>query len=132
MRYVRILCMCVIQLLLSAAAFAQTQVTGHVADVRGDDIIGANVTVKGTSNGTITDIDGNFTINVDSKNAALAISFIGYKTKEVKVDGKTHLQIVLEEDTDCLLYTSVSSDKNRLLLHILLLYLGENLWLSAE
>ena len=59
--------MCVIQLLLSAAAFAQTQVTGHVADVRGDDIIGANVTVKGPSNGTITDIDGNFTINVDSK-----------------------------------------------------------------
>ena len=94
--------MCVIQLLLSAAAFAQTQVTGHVADVRGDDIIGANVTVKGTSNGTITDIDGNFTINVDSKNAALAISFIGYKTKEVKVDGKTHLQIVLEEDTETL------------------------------
>lgn len=57
--------MCVVQLLLSAAAFAQTQVTGHVADVRGEDIIGANVTVKGTSNGTITDIDGNFTINVE-------------------------------------------------------------------
>ena len=94
--------MCVVQLLLSAAAFAQTQVTGHVADVRGEDIIGANVTVKGTSNGTITDIDGNFTINVDDKNATLAISFIGYKTKEVKIDGKTHLQIVLEEDTETL------------------------------
>ena len=59
MRYLRILCICIIQLFLSAVAFAQTQVTGHVADVRGEDIIGANVTVKGTSNGTITDIDGN-------------------------------------------------------------------------
>ena len=67
MRYLRILCICIIQLFLSAVAFAQTQVTGHVADVRGEDIIGANVTVKGTSNGTITDIDGNFTINVDDK-----------------------------------------------------------------
>ena len=88
MRYLRILCICIIQLFLSAVAFAQTQVTGHVADVRGEDIIGANVTVKGTSNGTITDIDGNFTINVDDKNGTLAVSFIGYKTK------------------DCLLYTS--------------------------
>ena len=73
--------MCVVQLLLSAAAFAQTQVTGHVADVRGEDIIGANVTVKGTSNGTITDIDGNFTINVDDKNATLAISFKSFLKK---------------------------------------------------
>ena len=94
--------MCVVQLLLSAAAFAQTQVTGHVADVRGEDIIGANVTVKGTSNGTITDIDGNFTINVDDKNATLAISFIGYKTKEMKIGEKAHLQIVLEEDMETL------------------------------
>ena len=47
MRYLRILCICIIQLFLSAVAFAQTQVTGHVADVRGEDIIGANVTVKG-------------------------------------------------------------------------------------
>lgn len=46
MRYLRILCICIIQLFLSAVAFAQTQVTGHVADVRGEDIIGANVTVK--------------------------------------------------------------------------------------
>ena len=100
MRYLRILCICIIQLFLSAVAFAQTQVTGHVADVRGEDIIGANVTVKGTSNGTITDIDGNFTINVDDKNGTLAVSFIGYKTKEVKIGEKARLQIVLEEDTD--------------------------------
>ena len=102
MRYLRILCICVIQLFLSAVAFAQTQVTGHVADVRGEDIIGANVTVKGTSNGTITDIDGNFTINVDDKNGTLAVSFIGYKTKEVKIGEKARLQIVLEEDTETL------------------------------
>ena len=102
MRYLRILCICIIQLFLSAVAFAQTQVTGHVADVRGEDIIGANVTVKGTSNGTITDIDGNFTINVDDKNGTLAVSFIGYKTKEVKIGEKARLQIVLEEDTETL------------------------------
>ena len=51
-------------LLMSVVAFAQNQVTGHVADAIGEPIIGANVTVKGTTVGTITDIDGNFTLEV--------------------------------------------------------------------
>ena len=77
MRYLRILCICIIQLFLSAVAFAQTQVTGHVADVRGEDIIGANVTVKGTSNGTITDIDGNLQTKEMVRMGQWAVSFLG-------------------------------------------------------
>ena len=98
MRYLRILCICIIQLFLSAVAFAQTQVTGHVADVRGEDIIGANVTVKGTSNGTITDIDGNFNLaNVPSSAKTLQISYIGMQTQEVVI--KPTLKVLLKSDS---------------------------------
>ena len=97
MRYLRILCICIIQLFLSAVAFAQTQVTGHVADVRGEDIIGANVTVKGTSNGTITDIDGNFNLaNVPSSAKTLQISYIGMQTQEVAI--RPTVKVVLKSD----------------------------------
>ena len=64
MRHLKFLCTCVILLLTSVAVFAQTQITGHVADMKGEAIIGANVTLKGTTNGTITDFDGHFTLNV--------------------------------------------------------------------
>ena len=88
--------------------------------MKGEAIIGANVTLKGTTNGTITDFDGHFTLNVNDPNGILAVSFIGYKTKEVKIGEKTIFQIILEEDTEtldevvvvgygtCLLYTSPS------------------------
>ena len=70
--------------------------------MKGEAIIGANVTLKGTTNGTITDFDGHFTLNVNDPNGILAVSFIGYKTKEVKIGEKTIFQIILEEDTETL------------------------------
>ena len=71
-------------LFLSIGAFAQQiAVKGHVKDTTGEPVIGANVLVKGTTNGTITDFDGNFMLNVP-KDAILSVSFVGYKSAEVK------------------------------------------------
>ena len=76
-------------------------ITGTIVDVNGDPVIGANIVVKGTSNGTITDIDGNFTIEADSK-SVLNISYIGYLTKEVAVGNQQNVRVVLLEDTKTL------------------------------
>ena len=56
---------------------------------------------KGTSNGIITDIDGNFTLNVPS-NSTIVISFVGYKTQEIPVAGKTQINVTLKEDAEML------------------------------
>ncbi len=78
----------------------QKTVSGVVKDALGP-IAGANVVEKGTTNGTITDADGNFTLNV-SPNAVLVISYIGYKDQEIAVSGKTNFQIALSEDSQAL------------------------------
>ena len=76
-------------------------VTGKVLDPKGETVIGANVMEKGTSNGTITDFDGNFTLNV-SPNATLVISYIGYKTQEIPVSQAKagRLEVTLREDSE--------------------------------
>lgn len=89
-------------LLMSVVAFAQNQIKGHVADATGEPIIGANVTVKGTTTGTITDIDGNFTLEVGSTDGTLVVSFIGYKSVETKMNGTAPINVVLQEDTETL------------------------------
>ena len=71
--------------------------TGTVVDAMGP-VIGASVVVKGTTNGVITDFDGNFSIPGVKKGAILEISFVGYATKEVTWNG-TPLNVTLEEDT---------------------------------
>lgn len=76
-------------------------ITGTIVDVNGDPIIGANIVVKGTTNGTITDIDGHFTIEADSK-SVLSISYIGYLTKDVVVGNLQNISVVLLEDTKTL------------------------------
>ncbi len=73
-------------------------ITGIVVDQNGDPIIGANVVEKGSSNGTITDIDGNFSLQISEK-SILTVSYIGYETKDVKVGNQSKLQIALSEDT---------------------------------
>ena len=73
-------------------------VTGVVVDANGEPIIGANVVVKGTTNGTITDIDGRFSLEAPG-NAVLSISYIGFNSKDVAVNGQTSLQVKLLEDT---------------------------------
>ena len=88
--------------LIGTSVFAQTkQVTGVVKDATGETVIGASVVEKGTTNGVITDFDGVFKLTVN-ENAVLQISYIGYQTQEVKVAGKTTLDITLREDTEML------------------------------
>ncbi|WP_234878283.1 SusC/RagA family TonB-linked outer membrane protein [Prevotella heparinolytica] len=77
------------------------KITGKVVDNTGEPVVGANVVVKGTSNGTITDVNGNFTLSVPPK-SSLNISFIGYKTRTVTVGNQSQLTIVLEEDANML------------------------------
>ena len=84
---------------LQAFAFtvmAQNVVTGKVIDAQSTSLIGVNVIEKGTSNGTVTDVNGNFTIDVNS-NATLIFSYIGYVSQEVQVTGGT-MNIELTED----------------------------------
>ena len=75
--------------------------TGTVLDQNGIPVIGANVIEKGTTNGTVTDFDGNFSIQVN-KNSVLTVSFIGYVSQEVAVKGGNKLNITLKEDSQAL------------------------------
>ena len=79
------------------AAFAQSgAVKGKVLDEQGEPIIGANIVEKGTTNGTITDIDGNYTLTLnDLKKAVLQFSFIGYNTLEEGVKGRNKVDVKL-------------------------------------
>lgn len=77
-------------------------VTGNITDEKGEPIIGANVIEKGTiSNGTVTDVDGNFSLKVTS-DAVLQISYIGYLSQEVETAGTTTFTVILQEDTKSL------------------------------
>lgn len=98
----------VIQLLLFFAfmlpmgALAQNiQLNGTVTDVSGESVIGASVLEKGTTNGVITDIDGNFTLSVSPK-ATIIISYVGYAPQEIALNGRKELKVVLKEDTELL------------------------------
>ncbi len=82
-------------------ATLQSTVTGVVTDVNGTPLPGASVTVKGTTRGTVTDFDGNFTITTDLQ-GTLVFSYLGYKTTEVPIDGRTTINIGLEEDAGLL------------------------------
>ena len=74
---------------------------GIVKDATGESVIGASVIVKGTTNGTITDLDGNFSLPNVPKGSTIKISFVGYKTLEVKWNGSP-LNIILKEDSEML------------------------------
>ena len=88
--------------LIAMSGAAQVTVTGVVTDEAGEPLIGATVLEKGKQNGAATDIDGNFKFNVSSSNATLMVSYVGYATQEVKLNGKTNLTIVLKEDSQVL------------------------------
>lgn len=76
-------------------------VTGKVLDENGDPVIGANIVEKGTTNGTVTNIDGDFTLTVEN-NAVIQISYIGYLVQEVNSTGRNSVNIVLQEDSKTL------------------------------
>lgn len=83
-------------------AFGQSiTVKGVVKDTAGEPVIGASVVEKGTTNGIITDFDGNFELKVSS-NAVLSITFVGYQSQEIPVNGKTSFNVTLKEDTELL------------------------------
>ena len=87
--------------LVSMVTQQNKKVSGIVYDTNGDPAIGANVIVKGTTNGTITDMDGKYTLEVPA-NAILQISYIGYNTQEIPVGNKTTINVNLKEDTQAL------------------------------
>ncbi len=76
-------------------------ITGTIVDPSGMPVIGANVMVKGTTNGTITDMDGKFSLEVP-KESMLVVSYIGYANQEIKVSNQTNLSIALKEDAEAL------------------------------
>ena len=83
-------------------AFAQNKVTGTVVDAMGEPIIGASVVVKGTSNGTVTDFDGKFTVANAPAKGNLVISYVGYRSQTIALGGKSDIKITLEEDKQLL------------------------------
>lgn len=87
---------------ISMAAHAQTVVKGNISDSQGEPVIGASVIEKGTSNGVITDFDGNFSLNVSSPTATLLISYVGYVPQEVSANGTSPLKVVMVEDSKML------------------------------
>lgn len=95
---------CTWLMLIPANVFAQQQitVTGSVKDDMGEPIIGANIIVKGTGMGSVTDVEGTFSLPNITKGAILEVSFIGYLNQDVKVSGNKPINVILQEDTKML------------------------------
>lgn len=95
-------CLLALVTVMSTVAFAQGKVSGTVVDVNGEAIIGASVVVKGSGNGTVTDMDGNYTIQNVSQDATLVFSYVGYRTQNIAVADKGQIDVTLEEDKQLL------------------------------
>ena len=89
------------ELAINTVQQQKKQITGTVVDIEGKTIIGANIVEAGTTNGTVTDVDGKFTLSVDN-NATIHISYIGYLEQNINTAEKTIFDIVLQEDTRAL------------------------------
>src|SRR5687768_2148679 len=85
-------------LLPATEIHGQHIVQGNIMDEHGSPLPGVNVQEKGTRNGTTTDADGKFSLNVSDANAVMAFSFIGYKTQEIPLNGRTDMSVALEEE----------------------------------
>ena len=89
-------------LLCSIGAMAQKKtITGEVTDATGEAVIGASIVETGTTNGTVTDLDGNFTLSV-ANDGSIRVSFVGYQTQTLSVKGKSTFKIALKEDSEML------------------------------
>lgn len=93
---------CVFLLLITVPAFAQQSVSGTVLDDTGQPLPGVSILEKGTTNGATTDTDGKYTVNVSGSTSTLVFSFIGYKSIETPVNGRSTLNITLEADVTAL------------------------------
>ena len=98
----RVILSVLIGLFLSCNVFAQDiTIKGNVKDAKGEPIIGASILEKGTTNGTVTDFDGNFMLSAP-KGSTIGISYIGYKSQDIINQGQSNLIVVLQEDTEVL------------------------------
>ncbi|GHT18249.1 SusC/RagA family TonB-linked outer membrane protein [Bacteroidia bacterium] len=94
-----LLCACCFS--FSALAQERKAISGNVIDEKGEAVIGASIAVKGTTTGTVADMDGNFSLTV-APDAVLVISYLGYKTQEVVVGNQTKIAVTLAEDVKAL------------------------------
>lgn len=98
----RRLCFLLVAFMAALTVHAQSiKVAGTVTDDKGEPVIGASVIIKGTGTGTVTDFDGRFSVTADPK-AYLVVSFIGYNTSEVAVNGRSNIDIRLSENSEML------------------------------
>ena len=91
----------------SASVMAQVTVTGTVLDDTGEGAVGATVREKGTQNGTVADVNGKFTIKVAKPNAVLTVSYVGFKTQEIALNGRKSITVNLVDDAQTLSETVV-------------------------
>ncbi|MCM1489604.1 MAG: TonB-dependent receptor [Muribaculum sp.] len=98
----RFLCLALVAMVSFAAAAQSKSVSGKVVDQNGEAVIGATVMVKGSTNGTATDFDGAYSLNNVAENATLTFSYVGCVTQEVKVAGKSVINVTLREDSNVL------------------------------
>ena len=89
-------------LLSSVSVFAQTKITGRVLDEQQQGLPGVSVVIKGTTVGSVTDIDGKYTVSAPNANGSLVFSYIGFTTQEVPIGGKSTIDITLGADTKSL------------------------------
>lgn len=100
---IRSLWLLLLLLTCSVTVWSQgSSVTGRVSDEKGELLIGVSVQEKGTTNGTITDMNGQYTLKLSTGNPILLISYIGYKPQEVKVAKQKIVDVVLVEDVSSL------------------------------
>ena len=78
---------------------SRKQITGSVQDVQGNPLIGVSILETGTSNGTITDMNGAYSLNVSSANATLKFSYIGYEEQQIKIQGRNVINVKMNEET---------------------------------
>ena len=78
------------------------EIKGTIVDKNGNPLPGVNIVIKGTSIGTITDVDGNYTIQVGDSDAILVFSFIGYSTQEISINDRSVIDVILEESFEAL------------------------------
>ncbi len=82
--------------------FGQVKISGRVSDVNGENLPGVNVLLKGTRTGTITDLDGKYSISLESGEGVLLFSYVGYLLQEVTLSGQNQIDVVLEESAEIL------------------------------
>jgi TonB-linked SusC/RagA family outer membrane protein len=84
--------------LFCSATYAQKTIRGQVVDATGEPVIGASIALKGTSLGTASDIDGNFTLSLQGDNPVLVITYIGYLKQEISVGDQADIRVIMQED----------------------------------